>query len=255
MHEHRAPALGRSLEHRDDPFVVEHEPVHRREEAGASQAALTEPLPDPGAGVGRRRVQHERSGQARRVPGGRFRDRPLVTRDARHDGGARHAVMVELRHPSIRERGGRTRWIPPECCRQIDGRVAGRRRRRVAAERCEETGREEMAVRVVEVGCLRFGHRCGLWRRGGSPSPPVTGGYRRATPRAFARLDSKTVSQESRKTAQLPPFPSKQPLLRYGGKDIRVVVPDTVHPGADGAPLVRAGMGFTEQFKEAEHRR
>ena len=128
---------------------------------------------DPGAGVGRRRVQHERSGQARRVPGDRFRDRLLVTRDARHDGGARHAVMVKLRHPSIRERGGRTRWIPPECCRQIDGRIAGRRRRRVATERCEETGREEMAVRVVEAGCLRFSHRCGLWRRGGSPSPPV----------------------------------------------------------------------------------
>ena len=52
-----------------------------------------------------------------------------------------------------------------------------------------------------------------------------------------------------------PPFPSKQPRLRYGGQDIRVVVPDTVHPGADGAPLVWAGMGLTEQLKEAGHRR
>ena len=47
-----------------------------------------------------------------------------------------------------------------------------------------------------------------------------------------------TVFQELRKTAPFPPFQSKQPLLRYGGQDIRVVVPDTVHPGADGAPLV-----------------
>ena len=47
-----------------------------------------------------------------------------------------------------------------------------------------------MTVRVVEAGCLRFGHRRGLWRRGGSPSSPVTGVYRWATPRAFARLNS-----------------------------------------------------------------
>ena len=125
MHEHRAPALGRGLEHRDDPFVVEPEPVHRREEAGASQAVLTEPLPDPGAGVGRHRVQHEGSGQARRVPGGRFRDRRLVTRDARHDGGARHAVTVELRHPSI-PRARREDQVDPTRALSAD-RTAGSR--------------------------------------------------------------------------------------------------------------------------------
>ena len=75
-----------------------------------------------------------------------------------------------------------------------------------------------------------------------------------AVPRLLQTARGRGVSQELGKTVPLPPFPSKQPLLRYGGQDIRVVVPDTVHPGADGAPLVWADMGFTQQLKEVRHR-
>ena len=50
-------------------------------------------------------------------------------------------------------------------------------------------------------------------------------------------------------------LPPKELQLRPAGQNARIVVPDAVHSGADGAPLVRAAMGFTHQVEESWRRR
>ena len=88
------------------------------------------------------------------------------------------------------------------------------------AERCEETGREEMAVRVVEAGYLRFGHRRGLWRRGGSPNSRDRV-CRRATPRAFAHLDSILASMRQKLAARANAFSMRVNLCRVAALFVR----------------------------------
>src|SRR5262249_4859727 len=63
-----------------------------------------------------------------------------VARYARNKGRAADAVPIELRDPAIGQRLGRPRPIPSQL-----------RERRVASERAEEWGREEVTVCVVHV--------------------------------------------------------------------------------------------------------
>ncbi len=48
---------------------------------------------------------------------------------------------------------------------------------------------------------------------------------------------------------------SNQPPLRPGSQNVRVVVLDAVHPGADSTPLVGASAGFAHQLEEPRDRR
>ncbi len=62
-------------------------------------------------------------------------------------------------------------------------------------------------------------------------------------------LEAETLS------TAFPPSTSRQPLLRRGDQNARVLIPDAVRPRADGAPLVRAAVGFTHEFEEPRARR
>ncbi len=66
------------------------------------------------------------------------------------------------------------------------------------------------------------------------------------------RLKSAKAEAASRRFL---PFRSDQPLLGHGIQDLRIVVDDAVHPRADGALLVGAGMEFPNQLKELLRRR
>ena len=166
MDEDRPAVLGRRLEDREHPRIVEREVVHGGKEADAAEPVLAERPAEAAGPVRRRRVEHEAAREPRGVPCHRRRDRGLVAGDARHQRGARHAVPVELLHPAIRERGGASGRVPSQPRRQIDGGVGRRGRRGVPGQRLEEIGREEVAVGVVE--------RLGWGRNGGHARRPPT---------------------------------------------------------------------------------
>ena len=56
-------------------------------------------------------------------------------------------------------------------------------------------------------------------------------------------------------SSTFPPLHSEKPPLRHWNQDIRIVVPDAVHPATDGAPLVGTGTGFTHQLEKSPYRR
>src|SRR5262249_13697222 len=87
-----------------------------------------------------RRVDHEEADEPIAMPSHRGGNGRAVARYARNKGRAADAVPIELRDPAIGQRLGRPRPIPSQL-----------RERRVASERPEEWGREEVTVCVVHV--------------------------------------------------------------------------------------------------------
>ena len=137
----RAAAPGRGeLEDVGDALVVKEVAVHRREQADRAQ-----PFIEGALGVLdrvlARRIEHEEADEAidalwRHRDG----DRVGIARQARDQRGLLDAVLVELAHPARAERLDRIGKLPAEAADAIA----------IGAEAGEETGREEMHVRVVD---------------------------------------------------------------------------------------------------------
>src|SRR5262245_23590832 len=121
--------------------------MHCRKETNHRQTLL-ECVLDASHRFGCERVDHEKSDESIRMPPERGSHRSLIPRHACYQRRARHAVMIELRSPSICESFGRTRAIPPE---QGDGLVGAQLSARpLPPEPFEELLGKEMTVSVVD---------------------------------------------------------------------------------------------------------